>query len=121
LKFTKDNLWHAAGDALIQGSAKLLSTSFRPEDIVARIGGDEFAVLLADIEEKALDAILARLRNNIARIQKSRQYAIFSLAIGAHCLACPCDMSELMAKADEKMYADKAEHKKHPAYGMRSV
>jgi diguanylate cyclase (GGDEF)-like protein/PAS domain S-box-containing protein len=112
LKPINDNLGHAAGDALIQGAAKLLSTAFRPEDIVARIGGDEFAVLLADIEAKALDAILARLRNNITRIQKSRQYAIFSLAVGAHCLSCPCDTNELMSKADEKMYADKAEHKK---------
>ena len=46
LKDTNDSHGHAAGDALLKRVAQALTAAFRAEDVVARIGGDEFAVLL---------------------------------------------------------------------------
>lgn len=121
LKKVNDNLGHAAGDALIKGAAQVLRQSFRPEDICARIGGDEFAVLLTDIEPQALDAVLARLREQIKATSQSGKYAIFSLSVGASFAHSPCDMNEQIKEADEKMYADKAEHKKRAAAQGKGV
>jgi diguanylate cyclase (GGDEF)-like protein len=66
LKNVNDNLGHHEGDVVLIKSANILRDSFREADIIARIGGDEFVVLVNETPETTSDSITFRLKDNIA-------------------------------------------------------
>ncbi|MEM6388238.1 MAG: GGDEF domain-containing protein [Pseudomonadota bacterium] len=66
-KQINDGLGHAAGDELLQRTAKILLSATRDHDVVARVGGDEFVILLPDIPQARALAIAERLRSASAR------------------------------------------------------
>jgi diguanylate cyclase (GGDEF)-like protein len=110
MKWINDNLGHKEGDnALIELTAVLKET-FRLSDIIARMGGDEFAVLAIDIPEGNVDIHMARLQDQIDMHngRENRQYKL-SISVGCSCYdpANSCTIDELMASADERMYIEK--------------
>jgi len=66
LKAANDELGHDVGDQLLQAAARALATAVRDGDVVARIGGDEFAVLLPGSDEDSCADVVSRLRRAIA-------------------------------------------------------
>ncbi|MCG6967193.1 MAG: EAL domain-containing protein [Chromatiaceae bacterium] len=58
-KFVNDSLGHSAGDSLLVSIARRLMSVIRPGDTVARMGGDEFAVLVSDIDDESSTAQVA--------------------------------------------------------------
>lgn len=113
LKVVNDNLGHKAGDLLIVEAANLIRNSFRCEDVVARVGGDEFTILLfaASSVESVRQAGL-RLKNVIQTYNLNRPSIPISIAVG-YCLAQGSGdcIKKALRVADERMYADKAKNR----------
>ena len=103
LKAVNDEFGHGAGDALLCGCAALLATSVRSTDLVARIGGDEFGVLLRYTDEEHARAWCDLLD---ARVQEARRG---SLRWSLGCAAVPPggSVAAAVAAADRAMYAMK--------------
>ncbi len=107
LKATNDSLGHAAGDELIKRTAAMIRKAFRSEDIIARIGGDEFAVLLPGLTTQEAQKALERLRHKVAN--QAKEIDGLSLEISAGVATCEkgCSLIETMKEADEAMYREK--------------
>jgi diguanylate cyclase (GGDEF)-like protein/PAS domain S-box-containing protein len=111
-KFVNDSLGHAAGDELIIRVARLLAQSVRETDTLARVGGDEFAVLLprCDMQSASVVAekLLAAVRRHGLAISKNRQARV-STSIGISEFGGKADLTadEVVVEADIAMYEAK--------------
>jgi len=109
-KSINDTLGHNAGDDALAETARILSTCVRESDILARMGGDEFAALLVDSE--AVFAEQAPIRVQAAFDRRNASKATpYDLSISCGSAPYlgddPVSLEELIARADELMYADK--------------
>jgi diguanylate cyclase (GGDEF)-like protein len=66
-KAINDTFGHDMGDKALQISAELLKSCVRSDDLIARFGGDEFCVVLRAGDRSALDAIVQRINNCVAK------------------------------------------------------
>ena len=110
LKMINDTFGHKAGDqALIQVS-QLLVGGLRRSDVVARIGGDEFAVLLSHTDEVNAHETAGRLVDRIADCDFMHDGDVLplSVAIGVATISAEDEPEAIMARADEEMYRRKA-------------
>jgi diguanylate cyclase (GGDEF)-like protein len=108
LKEVNDIMGHAAGDKLLQEVGQILKEVFRAEDVVARIGGDEFAVLLPGVDETATTEAMSRIRQIIILNNENRQTLPLSLSMGfATAFATGVQLTMVCRMADNRMYQDK--------------
>ncbi len=109
LKYINDSFGHYKGDEYIKTAARILSSELRKNDIIARIGGDEFAILLPETSYEDCKKIIKRFKENI----KNQDNQYFSIAFGFVSESYRFDNLELMInKADKKMYNNKKKMKK---------
>ncbi len=73
-KDVNDNYGHAAGDKILQNVGAFLKSQFRDNDIIGRIGGDEFVILMKDVYSK--DAAVSRVKSMLENIRNIQQAAI---------------------------------------------
>lgn len=109
LKKINDNYGHDLGDTYIKAAASILENSIRAEDIAARIGGDEFAVILSGSGCEAAKAIKSRIKKNIENYNKKNNLAAnLEISIGyAVKTEVEEDITTLFKRADQMMYDDK--------------
>ncbi|MBI4849204.1 MAG: diguanylate cyclase [Nitrospirae bacterium] len=111
MKKINDELGHTAGDQALTDAANVLRKSFRDSDIIGRIGGDEFAVLITEASEADIENIIMKnIRNNLRAHNEhdGRDYRLLlSMGMAHYDPEAPCPMYELMAQADTRMYEDK--------------
>jgi diguanylate cyclase (GGDEF)-like protein/PAS domain S-box-containing protein len=114
LKWINDTLGHEEGDKALIEAAAVLQETFRTSDIIARLGGDEYAALAVDITEAGSEIFTARLQFLIdtRNKQENRRYTL-SISVGCSYYdpENPCSIDELMASADKLMYEQKQKKK----------
>ena len=108
LKPVNDTLGHHEGDRVIRETGRAVATAFRSSDVIARIGGDEFAVLITDTDHPAPP--VERLREALA--QRNGTVGLpgplsISIGVAAFDPAAPVTLGELLAQADIEMYTEK--------------
>ncbi len=112
LKWVNDTLGHNAGDVLLKRVAQVLGMVFRADDIAARIGGDEFAVLLPGTGISAAKEILIRFRDSLENHNREYPNCPLSLSVGVAEGAKGDSLASVQKKADERMYREKLSKKK---------
>ncbi|MDR0304427.1 MAG: diguanylate cyclase [Chitinispirillales bacterium] len=115
LKFINDNYGHKEGDIAISVCARLLRDVLREEDIIGRIGGDEFVVFSSVKKDEDCSYLVNRIRKKFEEYndEKNHQYMI-SCSVGAVVLdkTTKENFEAALLKADSVLYAEKSEKKK---------
>ncbi len=117
LKAVNDQHGHPTGDAMLVEIANALLTSVRKSDIVARVGGDEFAILLDSIPKAELEGKAARLVNAVSKllVEANGQKFNPSISAGFCTIESGVKPAEILLRADRSMYAAKRVKSGHPS------
>jgi diguanylate cyclase (GGDEF)-like protein len=106
LKAVNDTQGHLAGDALIRQATELLEDSARADDVVGRLGGDEFGLLLVEQAREGATAVTSRIRETLpARRAELGLEVTWDLTIGTAVFPDDGnDVDELLRAADRRLY-----------------
>lgn len=109
LKSVNDAHGHLAGDMVLVNIAKTLQASVRRSDLVARIGGDEFAILLDSTPIREMADKADRMNKAVSRLDISYQGVQLSpnISIGFTAIEAGAKPAEILMRADRSMYAAK--------------
>ena len=107
LKYINDHYGHDAGDSLLKNVAQALQASFRSEDVIARVGGDEFAVLLPGADSQVAARVVLRVRQKLEAARGKDPEFAPSLALGAATAETGHYLSQALREADARMYENK--------------
>lgn len=112
LKLTNDIFGHAAGEMLLQKGAAILKKVCRADDIIARIGGDEFVILLPKTDFEDCQSIMERIKGEFSKEH-------FKAIKGSISMGCAVkkrldqDITQILQDAETQMYLDKTLHRKN--------
>ena len=108
-KRVNDLMGHAVGDAVLFGMAETLTANARRADLVGRIGGEEFAVVMPDITLGEAETLAERLRHAVAAkpFETASGRVSVTVSIGVACCREGESLTQLMERADGAMYAAK--------------
>jgi len=108
LKSINDGFGHAAGDEHIRATAEVLRKSIRTGDLIARIGGDEFAIIAPQCGAEGALEVLLRFEEQIDHYnQNTEMERWLSLSAGYHIAIVDEDLHKVLEIADAKMYETK--------------
>jgi diguanylate cyclase (GGDEF)-like protein/PAS domain S-box-containing protein len=106
LKLINDSFGHREGDEFLKYTADILLSSCREDDIIARIGGDEFAILLPKTSQEETDKLLDRIKTQIQEVVKSKP--LLSISFGyATKTENNTLLKDKMVEAENMMYNNK--------------
>ena len=110
LKFVNDSHGHHGGDEALLCVSKVLVDGLRRSDFVARIGGDEFGILLENADHQIARETASRIHELITacKFEHDGQHVPLSVSIGVGMIEVNDSADDVMNRADAEMYRDKA-------------
>jgi diguanylate cyclase (GGDEF)-like protein len=119
-KLVNDRYGHRKGDELLKAVVTNLSESLRQTDVIARIGGDEFAIFLPVTDREAVKVVMEKVRNRLNDLTEKQQWTVtFSMGV-LTCLEGNFEFDEIISRADSLMYQVKSEGKNNIRYSTLS-
>jgi diguanylate cyclase (GGDEF)-like protein len=110
-KAVNDSLGHNIGDRLLRSVAKTIKQNIRVIDIIARFGGDEFAILLSETGAEAACSVARKLNNKLLAIMQDNKWSV-TFSMGAVTFEIfPDSVDETIKAADSQMYSAKKKGK----------
>lgn len=109
-KGVNDRMGHDAGDRLLREIAVQIRAHVRSTDIPGRMGGDEFVIVMPNLNAKSALDYAERLRSRLVAAMVANGWPV-TFSFGVAVRESPASLETLLARADEAMYAVKAEGK----------
>jgi diguanylate cyclase (GGDEF)-like protein len=114
LKLVNDSLGHIPGDELLQTAADVIKKCFRDNDVIARIGGDEFAILMSYSPLATVEAAYQRIMSAVIEYNTNSTGFLLSISVGFACKdTADTKLSDIFQQADDAMYRKKMQNKKN--------
>ena len=114
LKYINDTYGHNVGDEAIKETSRCIDSALESGEFVARMGGDEFAVVLIISDSGRVGKFIRNVRNNIREVNKEGKYPFeLSSSIGTCEVTDWHGVTDAMKKADKAMYLEKKAKKKN--------
>ena len=121
LKVINDEHGHAVGDTLLRRVGEVLTKAVEPTVCAARVGGDEFTVLLPGVDERGAQAVQERI---VSMVEINNQFypgQPLSLAMGLACCASGEQVEDTLHRADQAMYREKLRYYKERGLDRRKL
>jgi len=109
-KVINDDFGHQVGDTVLSEVAKVLADSIREQDIIGRVGGEEFAIIMPETELSASNATCERIQQNVSAMQINIQEKVISVSVSIGITALKLDETTIdgaMSRADQALYDSK--------------
>lgn len=107
-KFVNERFGHNMGDTLLRAVAQTIKGKIRTSDILARMGGDEFALLLPETQSEAAQIVVRRIQRHLLDAAQKNEWPVsFSFGVATF-LRPPESVHELIRKADALLVAAKS-------------